>query len=69
MNATTPEALLTLQQACARLQVSRSTFWKLRNEYALPVMRVAGVVRIRERDLDAWIEKHTTSNGEERGHD
>jgi hypothetical protein len=26
-------------------------------------------VRIRERDLDAWIEKHTTSNGEERGHD
>ncbi len=60
---TASDALLTLAQACARLQVSRSTFWKLRAEHALPVVRCAGLVRIRERDLDAWIAKHTEGGG------
>jgi excisionase family DNA binding protein len=70
MNATFPgpDNLLTLREACGLLKVSRSTFWKLRAEHNLPTIRVSGLVRIRERDLEAWLDKHTTGgNGEVAG--
>jgi excisionase family DNA binding protein len=51
--------LLTLKQGRERLQVSRSTFWKLINEHSLPVFHAGGVVRISERALADWIAKHT----------
>ncbi len=64
------DALLTLRQGREWLQVSRSTFWKLVNEHGLPVVRIAGLVRVRERDLEAWIARHTTSNiGDRNGSD
>jgi len=65
MEVAPDNSLLTLTEACGKLKVSRSTFWKLRNEYALPVVRVAGIVRIRASALDTWLERHTkTNNGE-----
>jgi excisionase family DNA binding protein len=57
-----PGGLLTIKQACDFLKVSRSTFWKLRAEHGLPVVRAGGIVRVRERDLTAWIEKHVEGN-------
>jgi excisionase family DNA binding protein len=57
-----PDALLTLADAMAQLQIkSRSTFWKLRAEYGLPVVRAGGLVRIRQSALDAWIDRHTVN--------
>jgi len=58
MNAT-PESLLTLTQLRERLQCSRSTAWKLIHEHNLPTLRIAGLVRVRERDLQAWLDNHT----------
>ncbi len=66
MSATfsTPEGLLTIREACGLLKVSRSTFWKLRNEHNLPVVRVGGLPRIRPSDLERWIQRHVEGNGE-----
>jgi excisionase family DNA binding protein len=55
----TQERFLTLTELRERLQVSRSTAWRLVNEHGLRVLRCGGVVRVRESDLQGWIEKHS----------
>jgi excisionase family DNA binding protein len=52
---------LTLSQIRAMLNVRRATVWRWENEHGLKVMRVGGVVRVRESDLHAFLERH--SNG------
>jgi excisionase family DNA binding protein len=54
------ETLLTLGQVADRLQVSRTTIWRLTHEQGLRTVRCAGVVRVRASDLANWIEKHCT---------
>ena len=55
----TAERYLTLRDLCARLQCSRTTAWRLINERGLKCVRIGGLVRVKESDLAAWIEKHT----------
>lgn len=50
--------LLTLTQVRERLKASRSSVWVAINEHGLPVVRWGGFVRVREEDLEAWIERH-----------
>jgi excisionase family DNA binding protein len=58
------ERLLTIQDVCDRLNVSRTTVWRLMHEHGLRVIRVGGIRRIREHDLVVWLERHcTSSNG------
>ena len=61
----TSDGLLTLAQLRERLRCSRSTVWKLIHEYNLPIVRVGGLVRVRERDLQAWLQRHTTGGSGE----
>lgn len=64
------ERMLTPRQVQERLSVSRATCWRILNERGLRVLRSQGVVRIREADLLAWIEKHSSgSNGNGSGAD
>lgn len=65
--ATDGERLLTPKQLCERLQVSRVTGWKLTSERNLKYIRIGRSVRIRESDLQAWLEKQTVNHtGEEK---
>jgi excisionase family DNA binding protein len=57
----TAERYLTLRDLCARLQCSRTTAWRLVNERGLRCVRIGGLVRVKESDLAAWIEKHSTA--------
>ena len=54
-----PDELLKLKEVYTKMKVSRSTFWKCRNEYNLPVITVGGTKRIRASVLDAWLERRT----------
>ena len=60
------ERFLTIQDVCNRLNVSRTTVWRLMHEHGLRVIRVGGIRRIREHDLVVWLERHcTTGNGKQ----
>ncbi len=55
------ERFLTIQEVCDRLNVSRTTVWRLRHDHGLRVMQVGGISRIREHDLLVWLERHSTN--------
>jgi excisionase family DNA binding protein len=55
------EKILTIKDVCKRLNVSRTTVWRLTHEHGLRVIRVGGLRRIREHDLVIWLERHCTS--------
>ena len=58
------EQFLTIQNIQEMLGVSRSTVWRWTAESGLKVVRVGGVTRIRESDLEAFLERHeSVSNG------
>ena len=71
MNGGTPgtsassERLLTMRELAERLQVSPVTAWRLHAERGLRVIKIGRAVRVRESDLEAWLEKHATANGEQ----
>ena len=56
------EKFLTLTEARAALQVSRATLWRWTEENGLKVVRIGGVTRIRESDLQAFLKRHESVN-------
>lgn len=52
------EQFLKLSEVQAMLAVSRSTLWRWIAEKGLKVVRVGHVTRIRESDLQAFLERH-----------
>jgi excisionase family DNA binding protein len=54
------ERFLKLSEVQAMLGVSRSTVWRWTAENGLKVVRVGGVTRIRESDLQAFLKRHET---------
>ena len=64
----TPERLFTLEQIQAAGNFSRSTLYRLRHGGGLKTITIAGLVRVRERDWLAWLDKNaaaTTEGGAE----
>jgi excisionase family DNA binding protein len=61
--AAASERLLTLRNVCDRLQISDVTGWRLHSERGLKVIRIGRAIRIREADLEAWLEKNTSGGG------
>ncbi len=62
------EQLMTLKQVGDRLQASRTSIWRAIHERGLRCVRIGGLVRVKETDLAAWIEKHSTAvNGGNEG--
>ena len=53
--------LLEVQAICA---VSRTTLWRWQTELGLKVVRVGDVVRVRESDLQAFLNRHETSGAD-----
>jgi excisionase family DNA binding protein len=55
-----PNALLTVLQVAARLQVSRATVYRLARRRELSVVRVsAGKTRVRVRELERYLDRKT----------
>ena len=54
------EQFFTLSQVRAMLSVSRATIWRWQAEHGLKVVRIGGVARIRETDLQAFLKRHET---------
>jgi excisionase family DNA binding protein len=52
----------TISEVCGLLRVSRTTVWRIMNQQGLRVIRVGGMKRIRECDLEMWIERHSISH-------
>ena len=57
----TPERLFTLEQVQAAGNFSRSTLYRLRHGGGLKTITIAGLVRVRERDWLAWLDKNATT--------
>lgn len=55
------ERFLRLSEVQRLLGVSRSTVWRWQAERGLKVVRVGDVVRVRETDLQAFLQRHETS--------
>jgi len=58
------EKFLRLKQLAEMLGVSRSTIWRWHTERGLRVVTVGGVVRVRESDLNAFMEQHAKQGRE-----
>ena len=52
------ERFLTLSEVRTMLNVSRTTLWRWEVEQGLKVVRIGGVARIRESDLQAFLKRH-----------
>lgn len=56
--------LLTMKDLAERLQVSGVTAWRMHAERGLRVVRIGRSVRVRESDLQAWLDRHASGGGE-----
>ena len=59
----TSQKFLTIQEVCDRLNLSRTTVWRIMNQHGLTFVRIGGARRIREQDLESWLEQHTVNLG------
>lgn len=48
--------LMTISEACRRLEISRSTFYNLVAEGKIPLRKVGGSSRVRSDELDDFIQ-------------
>lgn len=54
------ERFLKFSEVQAMFKISRSTLWRWQAEHGLKVLNVGGVKRIRESDLQAFVNRHQT---------
>ena len=57
----TLDRFLRLKEVQTILSVSRATLWRWTTENGLKVVRVGGVTRIRESDLQAFLKRHESN--------
>lgn len=50
--------ILTLKQVAARLQVSPTWVYKKCRAGFIPHVKMGGVIRVREKDLEEWMTAH-----------
>jgi excisionase family DNA binding protein len=53
-----PEKFLRLRDVQAMFGVSRATVWRWHAERGLRVISVGGITRVRESDLNQFVERH-----------
>jgi len=51
------EKLLTTEQVAALLQISKFTVYRMAVDRAIPAFKIGKVWRVRESDLDKWIDE------------
>lgn len=50
--------VLTIQQVAKRLQVSLPWLYRATKEGTIPHIRIGGMIRFRQYDIDAWLNAH-----------
>jgi len=53
------EHLLTRREVCARLRISETTLWRRTLLGDLPSIKIGSLVRYRQADVDAFIDRNT----------
>jgi excisionase family DNA binding protein len=56
------DRFLKLKEVQDRFGVSRATVWRWHAERGLRLVSVGGVKRVRESDLQQFVERHLTAN-------
>ncbi len=56
------DRFFTLAQVRGLLNVSRATLWRWTAENGLKVVRIGGVTRIRESDLQSFLKRHESDS-------
>ncbi len=56
--------LMTVREVAATMRVSTMTVYRLIRDGSLPATRVGKNFRIRQRDVDSYLESHAVSRGE-----
>lgn len=64
---TAGERLWTMKDVCWQLQISDVSGWRLYKERGLKVIHIGRAIRVRESDLQAWLEKNATTSGSDSG--
>jgi excisionase family DNA binding protein len=64
MNVATEHKLLTVEQVQEMLQVGRTFAYALINSGELPSYRVGRLRRVRQRDVEHWLEENRCAPGE-----
>ena len=59
------DKLLTLADVGERLQIGRTSVWKIIAEGGLRRVKFGKIVRVRESELQRWVEAHTAYAGAE----
>lgn len=59
-----PETWLSVDEVAAELRISRMTIYRLVNKGLLPAHRVGRSIRVRERDMDAYLRSTDTTGWE-----
>ena len=55
--------LLTVMETAAKLKVGKSTVYNILQSGELPAVRIRSAWRIREHDVEAYVERHLTGGG------
>lgn len=50
--------LLTVKDIAKSLSFSEMTVWRLIHEGGLPAIQIGKSLRVKEEDLESWVEKH-----------
>lgn len=58
LSISSPTTLLRATEVAQRLRISRSLAYKLMDSGEIPTVRFGGSVRVRESDLDEYIQRH-----------
>ena len=59
------DKLLTTQQVAALLQISKFTVYRMAVDRAIPAFKIGKVWRVRESDLDKWIDEQLKRRAEQ----
>jgi len=55
--------LLTPEQVCERYGISRWTLYQWTSKHLIPYLKIRGLNRFREEDLEKWEEQNLVSDG------
>jgi excisionase family DNA binding protein len=60
MNDLSNDRFLKLEDVQEKLGISRTTLYRWREEKGLPIVIIGGIKRIREADLQKFLDRHST---------
>lgn len=59
----TPKGYIDTNKACAHLDISRITLWRLVKSNEIPTHKIGGQIRFTYAELDAYAQRYSNHNG------